>query len=95
MERRDFLKVSVLTGATAALSGCEKPAHKLVRFIPEEDLIPSVATWKPSVCTLCPAGCGLMVRVLPGEAEVVRNGKRGTMQMGLAKKIEGNPNHKL
>jgi len=93
MERRDFLKVSVLTGATAALSGCEKPAHTLVRFIPEEDLIPSVATWKPSVCTLCPAGCGLMVRVLPGEAEVVRNGKLGTIQMGLAKKLEGNPNH--
>jgi len=93
MERRDFLKVSVLTGATAALSGCEKPAHKLVRFIPEEDLVPGVATWKPSVCTLCPAGCGLMVQVLQGEAEVVRNGKRGTIQMGLAKKLEGNPNH--
>ena len=93
MERRDFLKVTVLTGATAALSGCEKPAHTLVRFIPEEDLVASVATWKPSVCTLCPAGCGLMVRVLPGEAEVVRNGKRGTIQTGLAKKLEGNPNH--
>jgi anaerobic selenocysteine-containing dehydrogenase len=93
MERRDFLKVTVLTGATAALSGCEKPAQRLVRFIPEEDLVPGVATWKPSVCTLCPAGCGLMVRVLQGEAEVVRNGKPGTIQMGLAKKLEGNPNH--
>lgn len=95
MERRDFLKVTFLTGATAALSGCEKPAHTLVRFIPEEDLVPGVAAWKPSVCTLCPAGCGLMVRVLPGEAEVVRNGKRGTIQMGLAKKLEGNPNHPI
>lgn len=93
MERRDFLKVSVLTGATAALSGCEKPAQKLVRFIPEEDLVSGVSTWKPSVCTLCAAGCGLMVRVLPGEAEVVRNGRRGAIQMGLAKKLEGNPNH--
>jgi anaerobic selenocysteine-containing dehydrogenase len=34
-----------------------------------------------------------MVRVLQGEAEVVRNGKPGTVQMGLAKKLEGNPNH--
>jgi menaquinone reductase, molybdopterin-binding-like subunit len=93
MERRDFLKATVLTGATAALSGCEKPAQKLVRFIPEEDLVPGVATWKPSVCTLCSAGCGLLVRILPGEAEVVRGGKLGTIQMGLAKKLEGNPNH--
>src|SRR5215471_2783718 len=93
MERRDFLKVSVLTGATAALSGCEKPAHTLVRFIPEEDLIPSVATWKPSLCTLCPAGCGLLVRVMEGEAEVVRHGKTGILQMGVAKKLEGNPQH--
>jgi len=93
MERRDFLKVTVLTGATAALSGCEKPAQKLVRFLPEERLEPGVATWKPSVCTLCPAGCGLLVRVMEGEAEVVRNGQRGLIRMGLAKKLEGNPQH--
>src|ERR1700689_402432 len=93
MERRDFLKATVLTGATAALSGCEKPAQKLVRFIPEEDLVPGVATWKPSVCTLCSAGCGLMVRVMQGEAEVVRHGQQGLIKMGLAKKLEGNPQH--
>ena len=45
---------------------------------------------KPSICTLCPAGCGLLVRVMQGEAEVVRNGKLGLIKMGLAKKLEGN-----
>src|SRR5215471_1077021 len=93
MERRDFLKLGVLTGATATLASCEKPAQQLVRFVPEEDFIPGIATWKPSLCTVCPAGCGMMVRVVDGEAEVVRKGQLGIIKMGLAKKLEGNPNH--
>jgi anaerobic selenocysteine-containing dehydrogenase len=93
MERRNFLKISAVTGATAALDGCGKPDVQLIRFIPEEELTPGVATWKPSICTMCPAGCGLMVRVMEGEAEVVRNGELGLIKMGLAKKLEGNPHH--
>jgi menaquinone reductase, molybdopterin-binding-like subunit len=93
MQRRDFFKISAVTGAAAALDSCGNPEHQLIRFIPEEDLVPGVATWKPSLCTLCPAGCGLLVRVMEGEAEVVRNGKLGLMEMGLAKKLEGNPHH--
>lgn len=95
MERRDFLKISAITGASAALEACGNPDHQLIRFIPEEDLTPGIATWKPSVCTLCPAGCGLLVRVMEGDAEVVRNGQLGVMQMGLAKKLEGNPAHPI
>jgi anaerobic selenocysteine-containing dehydrogenase len=93
MERRDFFKISAITGAAAALDGCGRPEQHLIRFIPDEDLVPGVATWKPSVCTLCPAGCGLTVRVMQGDAEVVRNGKLGLIRMGLAKKLEGNPQH--
>ncbi len=93
MERRDFLKLSVLTGAVGALDGCGRPDTQLIRFLPEEDLTPGIAAWKPSVCTLCSAGCGLSVRVMPGQAEVVRNGQTGLIQMGLAKKLEGNPDH--
>jgi len=77
----------------AALESCGSPDRQLIRFIPDEDLVPGVATWKPSLCTLCGAGCGLLVRVMEGEAEVVRNGQRGIMQMGLAKKLEGLPDH--
>lgn len=95
MQRRDFLKISAITGASAALDACGSPDHQLIRFIPEEDLIPGVATWKPSVCTMCSAGCGLLVRVMEGDAEVVRNGQLGLMQMGLAKKLEGNPAHPI
>jgi menaquinone reductase, molybdopterin-binding-like subunit len=93
MERRDFLKFGVLTGATATLTACEKPAQQLSRFVPEEDFVPGVATFKPSVCTLCPGGCGVVVRVIDGDAEVVRNGQPGIIKMGLAKKLDGNPRH--
>jgi len=95
MQRRDFLKISAAGGAAAALEGCGNPDHQLIRFIPEEDLLPGIATWKPSICTLCPASCGLLVRVMQGEAEVVRNGQLGILKMGLAKKIEGNPAHPI
>jgi len=91
MERRNFIKISALTGMLATLDACGRPDQELIRFVPEEDLIPGIATWKPSVCTLCSAGCGLLVRVMEGDAEVVRHGQRGLMQMGLAKKLEGNP----
>src|SRR5215471_1157478 len=93
MERRDFLKISAAAGAVVALDSCKSPDHKLIRFVPEEDLLPGVATWKPSICTLCPAGCGLTVRVMQGDAEVVRDGKLGITKMGLAKKLEGDPQH--
>ncbi len=95
MQRRDFLKISAVTGATAALDGCGNPEHQLIRFVPEEDLVAGVSVWKPSICTLCQAGCGVMVRVMEGEAEVVRNGQLGIIKMGLAKKLEGNLNHPI
>ena len=95
MQRRDFLKITAAGGAAAALEGCGNPDHPLIRFIPEQDLLPGIAAWKPSICTMCPAGCGTLVRVMEGEAEVVRNGQLGLLNMGLAKKIEGNPAHPI
>jgi len=93
LDRRQFIKVTAATGASATLAGCGNPELHLARFIPEEELIPGVATWKPSICPLCQAGCGVLVRVMEGEAEVVRNGQLGLIKMGLAKKLEGNPAH--
>jgi menaquinone reductase, molybdopterin-binding-like subunit len=91
MDRRDFIKLTAITGATTTLAGCGNPENQLIRFVPDEDLVPGVAEWKPSVCPLCRAGCGLTVRVMEGDAEVVRNGQAGVMRMGLARKLEGNP----
>src|ERR1700761_5773313 len=95
MERRDFIKISALSGVMATLEGCRSAEKQLIRFVPEEELVPGIATLKPSVCTLCSSGCGLQVRVMQGEAEVVRRGQRGLIKMGLAKKLEGNPQHPI
>lgn len=93
MNRRDFLKIGAVGSAAAALNGCGKSGTQLIRFVPEETLVPGVAVWRPGVCTQCAAGCGLQVRVMEGDAEVVRSGQLGVIKMGLAKKLEGNPNH--
>src|SRR5215212_10259063 len=91
MDRRHFIKLTAITGTTAALTACGNPENQVIRFIPEDDLIPGVATWKPSICPLCSAGCGVIARVMEGDAEVFRNGQAGVIRMGLAKKLEGNP----
>ena len=91
MDRRNFIKLTAISGTTAALTACGNPENQLIRFIPEDDLVPGVATWKPSVCPLCNAGCGVIARVMEGDAEVFRNGQPGVIRMGLVKKLEGNP----
>ncbi|MBI4486974.1 MAG: molybdopterin-dependent oxidoreductase [Acidobacteria bacterium] len=93
MDRRAFIKLSAITGSAATLAGCGHPEDQLIRFIPDEELVPGVAAWKPSICPGCTAGCGLQVRVMEADVEVTRNGQRGVTKMGVAKKLEGNPNH--
>jgi len=91
MDRRHFIKLTAITGTTAALTACGNPENQVIRFIPEDDIVPGVAVWKPSICPLCQAGCGVLARVMEGEAEVFRNGQAGVIRMGLVKKLEGNP----
>jgi menaquinone reductase, molybdopterin-binding-like subunit len=91
MDRRHFIKLTAITGTTAALTACGNPENQIIRFIPEDDLVPGVATFKPSICPLCAAGCGVIARVMEGDAEVFRKGQAGVIRMGLAKKLEGNP----
>jgi anaerobic selenocysteine-containing dehydrogenase len=95
MDRRDFIKLTAVTGTSATLASCGNPEHQLIRFIPDDDLVPGVAEWKPSVCPLCAAGCGLTVRVMEADAEVVRNGEQGMLKIAAAKKLEGQPDHPI
>jgi anaerobic selenocysteine-containing dehydrogenase len=93
VDRRDFFKITAATGASATLASCGNPENQLIRLIPEEPFFPGVAVWKPSVCTLCAGGCGVQVRVIDGDAEVIRNGQRGILRMALPRKLEGNASH--
>ena len=101
MDRRDFIKLTAVTGTSAALASCGNPEHQLIRFVPDDDITPGIAEWKPSVCPVCSAGCGVNVRVMDADVETVRDGQRGVMRMNVAKKLEGlrddpigrNPDH--
>jgi menaquinone reductase, molybdopterin-binding-like subunit len=95
MDRRDFIKLTAVTGTTATLASCGNPEHQLIRFVPDEDLVPGVAEWKPSVCPLCAAGCGVSARVMEADVETVRNGQAGVVKMGVAKKLEGQAGHAI
>jgi anaerobic selenocysteine-containing dehydrogenase len=93
VDRRRFLKVTAITGASAALARCGNPENQIIRFVPDEELVPGLSEWKPSVCPLCSAACGVIARVMDGDVEVIRDGQRGVTRMGLVKKLEGNPEH--
>src|SRR5262249_55153289 len=58
-------------------------------------IVPGIAEWKPSVCPLCSAGCGLTVRVMDADFETTRNGQPGVVAIKAAKKLEGQPAHPI
>ena len=80
LNRRRFLKVLGVTGASAAaVSACgigPEPTERLIPYlIQPEDQIPGIATYYATTCRECAAGCGVRVRVREGRAV----------------KLEGNP----
>jgi anaerobic selenocysteine-containing dehydrogenase len=93
MDRRSFIKLTAVSGGAAALASCGNPEHQVIRFLPEEELAPGIAEWRPGVCPLCSSGCGLTVRVMPADVETTRNGEHGVVRLGVAKKFEGLPAH--
>jgi anaerobic selenocysteine-containing dehydrogenase len=80
--RRNFIKIATLGAGAAILAGCANPRRwvTLEPYVraPEEQLA-GVATWYASTCRMCPAGCGIIVRIMNGRAL----------------KIEGNPESPL
>src|SRR3989304_786107 len=79
LSRREFLKIA---GGTAGVTGLAPQARRflLEPFArPPEESLGGEEAWYASTCRQCPAGCGIVVRVINGRA----------------KKIEGNPLHPL
>jgi len=93
MDRRAFIKLTAISGTSAAIASCGVPDTQLIRFVPDEDIVPGQAIWKPGVCTLCASGCGLTVKVMDADADVVRDGRKGLQRILAAKKLEGGPVH--
>jgi molybdopterin-containing oxidoreductase family iron-sulfur binding subunit len=93
MDRRNFIKLTAVTGGAVTLASCGNPEHELIRFVPDEDLTPGIAEIKNGVCPVCNAGCGTTVRVMQSDVDAVRGGQAGVVTMSVAKKLEGNPTH--
>lgn len=79
LTRRQFLQLTgASTAGAVAFAACTPPRSELTvqsaARLPE-DLVTGIDNWYASICRLCPAGCGIIVRVMEGRA----------------KKIEGNP----
>ena len=67
LSRRNFLKLAATAGAAAAVPGCEPAARKLIPYvIPDENVIPGVATYYATTCSECSAGCGAVAKVMDG-----------------------------
>ncbi len=80
--RRDFLKLGAAGVVSAVLAGCQSPRRwvALEPYVrPPEEQLAGQPTFYASTCRQCPAGCGIVVRVMNGRAL----------------KIEGNPEHPL
>ena len=97
MNRRHFLTLGATLGASSlVLDGCGKPDQKLIPLlVPEEEIAPGMEQWIPSLCQQCPAGCGITVRVMPGESLRMQDGQEKKIAALQAKKVEGNPLHPL
>src|SRR3989454_7722033 len=78
MNRRDFFRVVTASGATAAVTGCQRTAENILPLVvPNEQIVPGVAAWFATVCRECPAGCGVIAK----------------NREGRVVKLEGNPDH--
>lgn len=79
LTRRDFLKIGAGAGVATGIGAAARKVVLEPYVRPPEQELPGRATWYASTCRQCPAGCGIIVRVINGRP----------------RKIEGNPAHPL
>jgi anaerobic selenocysteine-containing dehydrogenase len=75
LPRRDFLKLTAAGGAATAVGA--KLARPFFDSAQPQDNASYTEQWIPTICLMCPGGCGVLVRTVNGRAV----------------KVEGNPLH--
>ncbi len=72
ISRRNFLKIGAAGTATAILAGCSQETERWVELEPyvhaPEEQLAGIPNWYASTCRMCPAGCGIIVRIMNGRA---------------------------
>ena len=92
MDRRNFFKLVGTASGGAMTGACGKQAEEIIPLlVPEEEIVPGVEMWHPSVCQECGAGCGTIARVMASEREIEVEGERVRQLISSVKKLEGNP----
>ena len=92
MDRRNFFKLVGTASGGVVTGACGKQADEIIPLlVSEEEIVPGVEQWHPSVCQECSAGCGTVARVMASEREIERDGERVRQRIAAVKKIEGNP----
>jgi anaerobic selenocysteine-containing dehydrogenase len=71
--RRDFLKIGAAGTATAVLAGCSQKGERWVTLEPYVDTPANgqragIPAFYATTCRQCPAGCGIVVRIMNGRA---------------------------
>jgi molybdopterin-containing oxidoreductase family iron-sulfur binding subunit len=81
MERREFLRITGVAGATTAAFGCSpKATEKLIPYlVPQEEVVPGIATWYATTSGDSPDALGIQVKTREGRPIL----------------IQGNPEHPL
>ena len=81
------LRAGITGAATAVLAGCQSPPAWVTLepyVLPPEEQIAGDATWYASTCTMCPAGCGIIVRIINGRAVKIEGNPAAPGQPGQA-----------
>lgn len=96
IDRRNFVKLSLVGSAGAAAVACAPNASKVAPLLVVDEMIPTgVAFWSRGICAQCEGGCGVLVKRMDAEVPVEINGQAFRQHRLVAKKLEGNPDHPI
>ena len=92
MDRRNFFKLVGTASGGAITGACGKQAEQVIPLlVSEEEIVPGVEEWHPSVCRECGAACGTQARIMAAEREIELDGEQLRQRVAAIKKLEGNP----